>query len=218
MSNVTYPLAMPTTGIASSDFQLKQVDSINVLRSGAAHGTSLAPDYWDISLATAPVTSSSARYRLWRAFLMALRGSKKVGLFYDPDKPLPVSYRNFGGLVRAVGGAAFDGTAAVQSITDRYTIVVESLPAQFKLLATDYIGFIQGGRYSLHSLVLDTTASNGGIATVDMVPALPSLFDTDATVNFLRPCCEGILTADSMTTGRELEATPISFKARSKAM
>lgn len=214
---VTYPLAMPQSGISQSEFSLITNDAINEQASGAVVAEQIAPEYWDVSLATSALMRRSARLRAWTTFLMNLRGAKKVALLYDPDQPYPQAYTTFAGIVRAGGSVPFDGTADVDTRVNARKFDISNLPASFQLYASDYCGFVKSGRYYLTRLAEDVVSGLTGNATITVEPALPDFFDAASTINLLRPYGEFIITPGSISRPRSVEdGGQISFKARSR--
>jgi hypothetical protein len=207
---------MPISGVAHTEFTLTPVTTRNNLTSGQGYGTQLAPDYWDISIQTATANRESQRLREWRRFANALRGSMKIGLFYDADKPRPVEYIRTGLPTVTAAMDPFEGLAHIQTITDNFHITVSGLPAGFVLHMDDYFGLIEDDRYFLATIMQDVTADGSGVATINFAPELPNIFSAAADVNFEKPCCEGFLTA-TPDIPRDLEGGTVSLKARSRA-
>lgn len=215
---VAYPLAMPDTGVASSDFTIMYNDAINTLVNGETLATELSPAYWVARIQTANAQRRTERFSLWRRFFDALRGSKKVCLLYDADLPYPQAYDSFAGLTKAIGGAAFVGTGDVDSVTNPRTYVISGLPEFFNFTAGDYISFMKSGRYWLSRIVDDEEASISGVATLVVEPAVPSLFDAASTYNIHKALGEFILEPNGVSAPRGLEGGSFSFSARSRAM
>jgi hypothetical protein len=216
MSAPTFPLMMPTTGVAASDFHPVEVSSVNRLKSGAGHATRIGAPYWEANITTANLVSGTLRARKWRSFVDALRGQMKTALLYDADQPYPQNYRSgFSGLTIAGSGTAFEGVGGVDTRVNANEFDISGLPANFQLFASDYIGFVKGGRYWLCRLVSDETANSGGEVTVYVEPSVPPLFDAAATFNLVRPLGEFIV--QESRGGRELEGSPMTITAISRA-
>lgn len=211
---VSYPLMMPTTGVKASEFELVMQDAVNDV-AGASYATEIAPPYWDINISTAEMTRTNPTWRKWRAFLDNLRGSKKVGLFYDPDAPRPIEYMNSGLPATRAGGGSFNGVCPVTTITDRHTVVIGSAPAAFQLRQADYVGFIEDGRYFLARVAEDAVSDGAGVLTITFEPELPFTFTSAADVNFDKPVTEGFLQGRP-SASRQVESGSISFNARSR--
>jgi len=213
---ITYPLMMPTSGVLSVSFELMHNDAVNDT-GAASYGTEIYPPYWDISIQTTTLQRDSLRYRQWRAFADNLRGSKKVGLFYDPESPRPINYLS-GLPATKAGGGAFTGAGAISSFTNRYVVTITGLPVNFQFRAADYIEFADGDRHFLTRLAEDSLGNGSGIATVTTVSAIPLLFDTGSTYNIEKPVTEGILVdgGNAVSSRREIEGAPMSIHARSR--
>lgn len=220
VDDVVYPLPMPNTGIASVEqFELIHADAVNVLRGGLSFGTQIGPPHWAVSMTTSNLKADTERRRLWRRFITALRGSKKLALLYDPDQPYPQAYGSATTSLLRVGGGAFDGTADVRTRIDQRTFDFEGFPANFELLATDYVSFMKNGRYYLTSVVNDVTGlADGRVMGVSVEPEVPELFDAFATIMVVKAYGEFILEPGSIRAPKGLEGGTISFTAKSRAM
>lgn len=211
------PVLMPTTGIRRVEsFEIETNDSINTTLGGSSYATEWGTPSWDISMSTTNLQHTGSRYREWRAFLDSLRGSKKLGYFYDPRRPFPANYpTGFAGMVKAGTAIPFTGAADITSFTNRYTVNVAELPANFALLKSDYVSFELGDLRSLHRIVTSITANSSGEATLVVEPRVPLVFTTSATPRFDRPSCMGLIVPKSIRDSADLESSQISFKARS---
>jgi hypothetical protein len=211
---VTYPQTIPHELMSWTDFKIIPVTTSNVLWSGASLGTEVSPAYWKASLESVILTIEE--HGEWDAFFDACRGDTQYFLMYDPARKMPRKYRTFNGLVKAGTSTPFTGTAIdVSAITDPRDVTMLGFPASFQLRKGDNIGFVQNGRYSLHRLTVDATASLIGLMRVGFEPPLnTSLFTTSATAEIVRAKGEFILENGSEPDRvRRADLGPISFKA-----
>ncbi len=137
----------------------------------------------------AEVTTRSldrAEYQRMRAWWESLQGGFNAMLLYDTAHPRPINYRTGFDGVLAHGGAVFDGSATVTAITPG-TVTLECLPSTFDLKSGDYVGFLEGGRRSLHMVTEDVTAVDG-VAALTVQPFIhTTIFTTSATALFDKP-------------------------------
>lgn len=150
------------------------------------------------------------------AFVMQAGGDGETFLAYDVSRPRPIAHDNGKPLtgVRA-GGGSFDGTASLQEIVDSRTIVVDGLPAGFKLSAGDYVEIRQAILVrSLHRIMADATADSEGVVTLSIKYALDTgIFTTDATIDFERPSCLMQIDPGSWSASKAMNARTPSFSA-----
>lgn len=216
---MTSPVAVPVEKFMSfSKFDLVQVTSGNVLRSGAGFTTSIAPAYWQVEGLSTPVLSRADKQAL-DAFFAKLGGGQVAALLYDPEKAFPLAYAETGwtGLTVAGGSDPFDGTANLYAITDVNTVTVNSLPASFELTEGDHIGFVKSGRYSLHLITDTVTGETGGNVDLSVSPPVPSYITAGADAVFEKPRGEFIVSTGSISRARGVNPQPVSFSARSRA-
>lgn len=111
---------------------------------------------------------------------------------HDVLRPRPLAHDNGQPLsgTRAIGGA-FDGTASLNAIaSSRRGATVAGLPANFQLLAGDYIEFrMSAALVSLHMVTADVKAGSNGVAVVAFRYELDAAFTVASTVNLEKPAC-----------------------------
>lgn len=206
---ITYPRAMPSTRVLRHYFEPQPAQAEAPENGGRGVGVSLGETLWQMKLDTTP--GSEAEFDLWRAWLASLRGSQR--LFYGRDmyRPLPRMYPlGFGDLTRA-GGGAFDGTSSTWEIGSD-TIEIETLPAGFRLVHGDYIGFQWGSdKRSLHRVLEDVSANGSGVGVWTVEPGPNPSIPNGAVINLVRPTCAMFLTARD--ADREHKSRRISFEA-----
>ena len=152
----------------------------------------------------------------WRATLrpelggavtsLSQRGAQRLFFGRDLTRPFPKAYRTgFGTMTRASGGA-FTGPATTWAVnSDRDVVTLSGLPASLILSLNDYIGFrwVTGGvqRRSLVRCVEAATASTGGIVSVTVEPAVPTITPGTAVAYLDQPDCLMRLIPDQTTLG-----------------
>jgi hypothetical protein len=197
---LSFPLALPFERFVSTRFRI--VPLVAKTRTGAASfAREIGPAYWSAEVSTPPHTPEEL-YR-WLAFFDALRGGAKSFLLFDAGRLAPFAH------------PTHTGTANLSAITNPRQVSINGLPAAFKMTAGDYIGFERTGRYSLHRVVQDATASAGGVAAVSFEPPLAAHFQTGSLVRLNKPKGEFVL--DSHEATRGLLPSPVSFSATSRA-
>lgn len=216
MSGPTYPRELPSYRITDTDFNLINVDSYNVLSSGAGYGTEIAPPYWTADISVHAMSNLEQGY--WDGFFDSLRGTKKSFLMYDVNRPDPIMHPNPVGMHRA-DTSTFDGSVVILSFTDVRTVNVLNLPTLFHMTTGDYISFVQAGKYSLHRITVDTDSNVGdGSSVFYFEPYLNNdIFDETAIIWVHQPKGEFLL-AQGQTPSRKrsLEAMPVTFSAISR--
>lgn len=209
MAAPTGPFILPTSEFADGHVEPAVSVATNRLRSGAVKSRVFGAPHFTAKMQTMPL--EKADLGQWDGFFANLRGGSRICLIWDPRRSYPVSYENFVGLTRH-GGGAFDGTAALSSITSVRELVISTLPSDFLLRSGDWIGFIENGRYGLVQVAKDVSAQDG-VATVYIEPGLASIFTTAAIVNFYRPLGEFLVDPSSINIGSSAGPQQVSFSA-----
>lgn len=211
---------MPLIGIRTvSTFELVTAESLNQLLSGSAFSTAWGQSHWDIGMSTASYSPRNPIITQWRAFLDGRRGQQKLARYYDASRPYPFAYNNSAGFNDlTVSGSPYAGVSNLSVITDRHTVTITSLPANFILTASDYVEFSKDDKSSLHRIIGSVTASSGGVASVKIEPALPTWVTTGANVILKHASCMALLVPKSVKHSKDIESESISFQARSVAM
>lgn len=197
---LAYPLTLPAARFVRSRFDIVPVVARNRIGSGASFAREIAPAFWQADLTTARLREDD--FGRFVAKFDALRGGAKSFLLSDPRRCTPIAHPEFA------------GTASISSIASVRQVGVSGLPGGFKLTAGDYIGFERLGRYSLHRVVEDATASGGGVASVNFEPALAPHFLVGSLVRLNRPVGEFML--DTFSAERQAGRNPVSFSATSR--
>jgi hypothetical protein len=112
---------------------------------------------------------------------------------------------------KAVGGA-FDGSAALNSLSDRLAPVIQGLPANFQFTEGDLIEFRESTLVrSLHTIAADVAANASGVATVGLHWPVPADITTSAVVHLEQPSC--IMKVTQKNQPRGARSTSFSFEA-----
>jgi hypothetical protein len=204
---ITYPLTLPTApGFVRSRWS-PQV-AVAASESPFTFATQVQDhggDRWAVELDLAPMPEAQAR--LWRAFLLSLRGRKGTFLLGNPD------YRTLHG----AGG----GTPVVDGAhSARATVLnVRGLAAVADVWkAGDYIQLGTGATARLHMVLNDvdgTASSPDGAGAVDIFPQLRTAL-TDGTAITVGPTAQGVFRMAGNVLGWEADALRIhgvSFSA-----
>jgi len=169
-------------------------------RGGLVQVANIGSDLWTMAYATPPLKHAAAKEQF--AWLQSLRGGVRTFKAWDPLCRFPEAYPNgFGGMTRA-GGGAFDGTCTLSAIgTDRDTITLTTLPANFVFTAGDMVSFPMGASSRCLVRVLESvTGSGAGAATLTVEPWIPLAASAGtAEVTLIKPWCLAIIDAGSIS-------------------
>lgn len=203
--SLSFPLAMPTDGIAAQDFRLARVDYASPEVGGAIGAVAAGFPRWRMTLQLGDM--SQAAGDAWRAFLDSLDGAGRTFFAHDLLRPYPAAYPGgFGGMTRAAGGSfPADGEVGAWSLAgDRDELVMSGLPANFVLTVGDLIGFRWGTNKRTIVRVQQTHTGDGaGWLQVPIRPALPTLVPAEAEVYFERPALVMRISAGDSSVGAE---------------
>lgn len=169
--------------------------------------------YWVASYAAGNLTM--AEIGLFDAFnMLASDGGVFAG--YDPGRPRPIAYQGSTPLAGVkAGGGAFNGDAVLQSITNPLAIVVNGLPAGFKLSVGDYVEVRKSGLVrSLHRITAPATANGAGVVSL----AIRFFLDTQTfaagnTVHFEKPACIMEMDEGSFSLPKSFPHNNVQFTA-----
>lgn len=185
---LSYPLTMLDYGIASVSFDPDESVANMTNRNADKYAMGLAPTIWKCTFETHPLRGE--KYDEWRAWVSSLELN---GSFYiwDWQRQYPRSCPNgFGGMVRAVGGAAFDGTFTLTSVNalDAHEVSVSGLPASFQFKLGDYIAFdySSGTRRAFHRVVGNVTLAANGTGMITVTPPVVPGWTASTTINSYR--------------------------------
>lgn len=185
------PLVLPS-GIRFAEWTLKMthVRDAAMLETRRTETADFGTAFWTLTARTGGMTISKTD--LMEDFLF--RASRGGASFVCPDlfrkRPRAYGETALSG-VKAIGGAAFNGSAAVQTITNSRSVTVSGLPNGFILKRGDLIEFANSALVrSLHRITADVTSGAGGTAAVAFEPPLDTgIFTTSSTVQFEMPSC-----------------------------
>lgn len=189
---LTFPRDMPTGGADSQSFEIARVDYATARADGRINSVSAGFPLWSLSITLN--NGDADETDEWRAWVPGQRGSSRLFFGSDLTRPFPKAYRQgFAGMTRAAGGQ-FSGAATGWSVNaDRDVVTLSGLPANFVFSLNDYIGFkwTTGGsaRRALVRAVESATASAGGILSVTVEPAVPTLTPGTAVAYLDKPDC-----------------------------
>ncbi len=203
--SLSFPLAMPTDGIAAQTFQIARVDYASPEVGGAIGAVAAGFPRWRMNLQLGDMSQDAGD--AWRAFLDSLDGAARTFYAHDVLRPYPAAYPGgFGGMTRAAGGGfPSDGKVGAWSLAgDRDELLMSGLPANFVLKVGDLIGFRWGT--SKRTIVRVTQAHTGdgsGWLQVPIRPALPTLVPPEAEVYFERPALVMRISTTETSVGAE---------------
>jgi hypothetical protein len=208
---------MPQFGVNRCEFNIREIDAVNILVSGASVADQIAPAYWEVDLGTVAMQRGTSRYMAWTAFFDSLRGSKKIALLWDAEAAYPQAYgASVLGLSRA-GGGGFDGTADIDVRTSVREFQIGDLPPNYVFSPGDYVSFVKQDRYWLTRVTVEEEGNALGLADIKVTPDVPTFFDTTAKINVVRPLGEFIMMPNTLSRPRTVgEGGPFSANFRSR--
>jgi hypothetical protein len=208
---ISFPRGLFTTSFRKSRFHL-----VTFVRGGGLTGPVVesADPLWRAFYETPPLSAiDRAQAQAWWS---SLRGGVQLFLASDPAAPFPLNYPNgFDALTRAGGGSFAVGTATVTALAAR-SITVATLPASFALRQGDKVQLTCGSYISLHRILEPVTATTGGVATLNVEPAVPTSLMTplaSVVANFFRPKVKMRIVPDSWVDDADLLPNQIAFEA-----
>jgi hypothetical protein len=183
---ITFPRAMPTSGVARQKFEVARADFLSPLVGGnvgaIANGFPLWTAQWTVGQARSAADE-------WRAFIASLRGGQKLFLGRDFGRQYPLAYQTGVG-VSWPGG--FSGDASSWSVNSDRDVLTIGVPTGMIITANDYVGF----RWTTSGAVrralvrsLETVTASSGAAAFAIDPPLPTLVDAGATATLDKPDC-----------------------------
>jgi hypothetical protein len=211
---ITFPRAMPDLVWIRAHLRPERFQSVVRLYGSVTQIQDVAEPRWAIDLTTKPLTPTELQSLA--AWFDSLRGGMKSFLASHPILKRPSRYYRALPATRAAGGS-FDGTGTLYALS-AYSMTIQTLPADLVLVAGDRVGLVQSGRYSMHRIMEDATASGLGEITITVEPRVNlSLFTTSATVQLNEPKVEMILIPDSLPDLTvQLGRQSVSFSAIQK--
>lgn len=172
--SIAYPLSLPTvSGIRS--INLRTRNAVGLSRSPFtfkeqvfSHGGQM----FEAEIQLPPMTRAEGEQ--WVSFLIKLKGMQGTFLLGDPACAAARGSASSNPGTPVVNGAAQTGS----------DLSVSGLPASVTgyLLAGDYIQLGTGSAATLHKVLNDVNTTAGGVATLDLFPAIRTAPDNAATV------------------------------------
>lgn len=210
---ITFPRDLPDElTIVGMAFPPQPMQTLTPLRSGKVIAHDIGPTLWRPSWRSDRMTPDEAG--AVRAFYDTVLST---GQFYGFDKlrEFPLAYATGWGALQ-VGGAPFDGTCALESVSSAALVALKGLPIGFVFSRGDYLAFDYAGGASraLHRVVAGDTADGDGEVTVEVRPYVRPGWAADATVMLHRAAARMLILPETYTEQEEAPwFTTISFDA-----
>lgn len=201
---ITFPRDMPEQAgnrmlIKDCDFKPLYQQTVAPYRGGKVQVANLGADLWSMSYATAPLDYQQAmEYMAW---LQSLRGGTRTFKAWHPLRRYPWAYQNGVESMTRAGGGAFDGTCTLSAIgTNRDTITLSNLPANFAFTVGDLVSFPMGSSQCLVRVMETVTGSGAGSVTLTVEPFVPLAATPGTTaVTVIKPWCLAVVDAKSIS-------------------
>ena len=193
---VAAPISIPETGIRYIDWDMELVRTRDAsqFEGRRTETADFGSPFWRLSVGTDLLHSTYAD--ALDLFLNLASAGGQTFIAYDRYRQRPRAYGqnpiSTYGLVKAVGGAAFNGDATIQTITNSRQATIAGLPNGFVINAASLIEFRKTSlARSLHYVKQSVTSGAGGTAVVQFEPPLnTTVFTTgNSTAHFERPSC-----------------------------
>lgn len=216
---ITFPRDLPELPgdrllFARAKFDPMYQQSAAVARGGLAQVANIGSDLWSMSYATAPLDyQTGLEYLAW---LQSLRGGARTFKAWHPLRRYPYAYPGGVAALTRAGGGAFDGSCTLTTIgTNRDTITLTTLPANFVFSVGDMVSFPMGASSRCLVRVLEAVTATGlGQAVLTVEPYLPLAAATGVTATVVKPWCLAVVDAKSISGPMEPGyMQPVSFQA-----
>jgi hypothetical protein len=211
---ITFPRSMPALTWSRVHLRCPRVQSVVRTYGRMTQVQEVADPLWLGDFTTGGLTPT--QMQTLAAWLDSLRGGLKSFLASHPILKRPSQYYAALPATRA-DASPFDGTASLYALS-AYAMTIQTLPAGLVLKEGDRVGLVQSGRYSMHRIIEDATASGLGEVSITVEPRVNlSLFTTAADVVLDEPKVEMILIPDSLPDLTvQLGRQSVSFSAIQK--
>lgn len=213
----SHPLLLPKTAIAAAPFEPVLSNRVSETAQRTAV-VDFAPARWRLRILTSAM--SAADFAIWRAFLGAQEGGKRVFLGFDPLGGCPRAYPN------GVGAPSSWPVAAWRARLDGAhprspagVVALKSLPVGYAVSVGDYIGFVGagglGGGRALHRVLESAVADGTGRLSVQVEPPVQFAAAGDTEVTLRDATCAMRLVPGSWQGPREQRIYQVvEFEAR----
>lgn len=202
-------LDLPTSDFATADFTLYRQTATARMEGGGYSVAEIGDPFWKAKLTTIPLEHENMS--AWRAWAS---GGIKPFYCHDPSRAYPIAYGKAVLNMTKAGGGAFNGEAELASWTAT-TLTLSGLPASYEVRAGDLMSFSWGNYPALHMATAAVTASESGVVTVTVEPAvrLEPAPVAGAVVSLVKARCAMMLAPDSFSATVSAEPSPVSFEA-----
>jgi hypothetical protein len=191
---ITYPInLLPGFPGWTSGFSLRWRQEQSTLASGRVLVKDMGSPLWTLRASTKPLSPNNLD--AWRARLNQLENGLQTFWGYPMSRCFPIAYPNGSWPT----GGAFNGSAVLSSINpNRKAIVLQALPAGFKLSTGDYLS-IAG---DLHQVMESAIANGSGITgEFEIRPHLwPAVTAPTPGVLLKQPACQMAIVPGSVAS------------------
>jgi hypothetical protein len=220
---ITYPRPLPAfLKTDKSRLELLRFVAPSRGKGPKVYTKQYAAPVWQFTLQSTNMTFAQSEEMA--AWFDSLRGGGKGFLARDYKQPEMLAYPNGVTALTRAGGGAFDATAklgalAINSLT--VGAVGGFLPAALQFKAGDKVGVVTAGaptRRMIYRVVEDAVASGGGVAVLNVEPAVTlNIFAAGDVVRVVKPEVECVLEQQGWSPDESLDRASISILAQSKA-
>jgi hypothetical protein len=188
--SITFPREMPAVGQYSHSFEIRQVDYMSPETGGRIGAVAAGFPLWRLRLVMNNMLPRQAD--IWRSWILAQRGARRLFLGYDPSRIRPRLHQR-----GAIGGPASSWSQSIDA-EGNAVLALEGMLPGLALSLGDYVGFRWDapdadpgtfGRRALVRVVEAAQAGAGGTISVRVEPAVPNVVPSGAEAHLDRPSC-----------------------------
>lgn len=205
---------LPPVGWKECNFDPVRVRDTSRMEGRRTESMTSGTPYWTATLRTTYLSRED--FGLMDAFMMRAGEDGEVFLGFDVFRPRPMAMDTGVPLSGTkAGGGAFNGDGALQAITDPRQIVVNGLPANFKLLPGDYVEVRKTPMArSLHRVMEPAQSNASGVVSLKIKYSLDTQnFPVGCTVHFEKPSCTMQIDPDTYSGNKSWSSREPSFSA-----
>lgn len=193
---LTFPLSLAAfidkLGTAEVTFSVKEALGFSLTRAGETISSDVAPRLWQGRVAIAGDLNR-----------VGAEAAALINVIKGAGATFFVRHKSFIGPRNDPYGTLVSGYSPVVSAANANfrTLTLSGLPANYKLAIGDKLSWVYSGRYALHEVVENVTASAGGVATFDIQPPMRSGVAPGIAVVLVKPFCKATYVPQSYEEG-----------------
>lgn len=213
---ITYPRPLPSDRLTNCTFDLLDGTVSSASHRGTRINVTRTSDpTWKASIASTPLNYlQRVEMAKWSAWKKSMQGGLKHFTAWDINRPTPLAYPNAN--QPSDIGSGWNGDATVTNVGGSGALSLSDLPSTYNVATGDRVGLkqtVSGVTYYGYFEVIEDVVAAAGIATLTLVPFIPSVFTTSATATLWRPVCRFVIDWQSWTESGSTDLKPFTFEA-----